>query len=145
MKSATKYSALAAIALLTATAAAQSDPAAQAARRWRQPRERQIVDELVAFAALPNITGDQQNLRRNVELFSGMLEKRGMTSRQVSVPGGTPVVVGELRAPAATRTIVFYAHYDGQPLDPQGMDHPAFRAGVEKSGDRSRRQRHSFA
>jgi acetylornithine deacetylase/succinyl-diaminopimelate desuccinylase-like protein len=121
-----KYLLVTAMALLTATTAAQSDPAAQAARQWRQQRERQIVDELVAFAALPNITGDQQNLLRNVDYLSGMLERRGMTPRRVSVPGGTPVVVGELRAPAATRTIVFYAHYDGQPLDLREWTTPPF-------------------
>lgn len=98
---------------------AQSDPSAQAARRWRQQHERAIVDELVALAALPNIAGDQDNLRRNAEFISGMLERRGVLPTRVSVPGGAPVVVGELRSPGATRTVVFYAHYDGQPLDPK--------------------------
>jgi acetylornithine deacetylase/succinyl-diaminopimelate desuccinylase-like protein len=117
---------LPAILLLTSIAFAQSDPAAQAARRWRQQHERTIVDELVALAALPNITGEQETLRRNVEFISGMLEKRGLAPRRVSVPGGTPVVVGELRSRGATRTIVFYAHYDGQPLDPKEWTTPPF-------------------
>ena len=49
-----------------------------------------------------------------------------MASRLVSVPGGNPVVFGELRTPGATRTIVFYAHYDGQPLDPKEWATPPF-------------------
>jgi acetylornithine deacetylase/succinyl-diaminopimelate desuccinylase-like protein len=117
---------LPALLLLTSIALAQSDPAAQAARRWRQQHERAIVDELVALAALPNITGEREGLLRNVELISRMLDKRGLTPRQVSVPGGAPVVVGELRTPGATRTIVFYAHYDGQPLDPKEWTTPPF-------------------
>jgi len=116
----------AAILLLSGVAVGQSDPAAQAARRWRQQHERQIVDELIAFTALPNVTGDRQNLLRNVEYLAGMLEKRGITPTRVSVPGGTPVVVGEVRAAGAARTIVFYAHYDGQPLDPREWTTPPF-------------------
>src|SRR5439155_17780388 len=41
-----KYFVLPAIVLATSVTFAQSDPAAQAARRWRQQHERQIVDEL---------------------------------------------------------------------------------------------------
>ena len=116
----------AAVVLMTGLAAGQVDPTAQAARRWRQQHERQIVDELVAFTALPNITGDQPNLLRNAEYVSGLLEKRGITAQRVSIPGGAPIVVGELRAAGATRTIVFYAHYDGQPLDPKEWTTPPF-------------------
>jgi acetylornithine deacetylase/succinyl-diaminopimelate desuccinylase-like protein len=35
-----------------------------------------------------------------------------------SPAGGPPAVYGELRTPGATRTIVLYAHYDGQPVEP---------------------------
>ncbi len=116
----------AALLLVSSMALAQSDPTALAARRWRQQHERVIVDELVALAALPNITGDQERLLRNAEFIVGMLERRGITASRVSVPGGTPVVVGELRASGATRTIVFYAHYDGQPLDSREWTTPPF-------------------
>jgi acetylornithine deacetylase/succinyl-diaminopimelate desuccinylase-like protein len=122
-----KYFVLAAaVVLMTGLAVGQTDPAAQAARRWRQQHERQIVDELMAFTAVPNVTGDQQHLLQNVEYVSGLLERRGITPKRVSVPGGAPVVVGELREPGATRTIVFYAHYDGQPLDPKEWTTPPF-------------------
>ena len=42
------------------------------------------------------------------------------------LPGANPVVFGEIKAPGATRTIVFYAHYDGQPLDPKEWATPPF-------------------
>jgi len=48
-----------------------------------------------------------------------VLEKRSIPAKLVGVPGSNPIVFGEIRTPGATRTIVFYAHYDGQPLDPK--------------------------
>ena len=42
--------------------------------------------------------------------------RRGASS--CAVPGGPPAVYGELPTPGATRTVVLYAHYDGQPVDP---------------------------
>src|SRR4030095_4053650 len=38
-----------------------------------------------------------------------------------------PVVFGELRTPGATRTIGFYAHYDGQPVDPSKWSSDPFK------------------
>ncbi len=34
-------------------------------------------------------------------------------------PGANPVVYGEIKTPGAKHTIVFYAHYDGQPVTPE--------------------------
>ena len=41
------------IGLLPAVAGAQANPAAQAARLWRQQHERAIVDEFVALLSIP--------------------------------------------------------------------------------------------
>jgi acetylornithine deacetylase/succinyl-diaminopimelate desuccinylase-like protein len=46
-----------------------------------------------------------------------MLSRRGVRARLLEVAGSPPAVYGELPAPGATRTVVFYAHYDGQPVD----------------------------
>nr|MCS5661772.1 M20/M25/M40 family metallo-hydrolase [Dehalococcoidia bacterium] len=43
--------------------------------------------------------------------------RRGITARILET-GGSPVVYGELNVPGANRTIMFYSHYDGQPVDP---------------------------
>lgn len=77
-----------------------------------------IVRELTDFLALPNLAGDSINIRRNAAHLSRMLSSRGVTTRLLESPsGGPPVVYGELPARGATKTIVLYAHYDGQPVD----------------------------
>lgn len=105
---------------------AQGNPAAQAAREWRQQHERAIVDEFVTLLKIPNIASDKENIQRNAELIAAMLVKRGVPARLLSVNGGNPVVFGEIRTPGATRTIGMYAHYDGQPLDPKEWASPPF-------------------
>jgi acetylornithine deacetylase/succinyl-diaminopimelate desuccinylase-like protein len=103
-----------------------SNPAALAARQWRVQHERAIVDEFVTLLAIPNIAADRANIQRNAETIAKMLEKRGVPAKLVTVPGANPVVFGEIETPGATRTIVFYAHYDGQPLDPKEWATPPF-------------------
>ena len=45
-----------------------------------------------------------------------MLERRGFTTQVLTVEGAPPAVYGSLTVPNATRTVVFYAHFDGQPV-----------------------------
>jgi acetylornithine deacetylase/succinyl-diaminopimelate desuccinylase-like protein len=113
--------------LVLQIASAQTNSAAVAARKWRERHERAIVDEFIALLSIPNIARDHESIQRNAELISKMLEKRGVTPRLISVPDSNPVVFAEIRTPGATRTLVFYAHYDGQPLDPKEWATPPFQ------------------
>ena len=99
--------------------AAQPDPAAIAAkaRVWRAAHEREIVSELTTLLAIPNLASDSPNIERNAAAIVAMLERRGVKARLVREPGVPPLVVGDLAALGATRTIAYYAHYDGQPVD----------------------------
>jgi acetylornithine deacetylase/succinyl-diaminopimelate desuccinylase-like protein len=113
--------------ILVVSAAAQTNPVALAARQWRQAHERAIVDEFAALLSIPNIATDRANIQRNAQLIQKMMEQRGIATRLVSVPDSNPVVFGEVKTPGARRTIVFYAHYDGQPLDPKEWTTPPFQ------------------
>ena len=93
--------------------------ARSAAHEYRQSNEGAILTEFAELLSLPNLASDSVNIRRNADHLLGMLGRRGFTNTQLlTVPGGPPAVYGEVAAPGATRTLVLYAHYDGQPLDP---------------------------
>ena len=72
----------------------------------------------MGLLAIPNLASDATNIRKNAEAIQKMLARRGVESRLLEVEGAPPAVYGEIRTPGARRTIVFYAHYDGQPVDP---------------------------
>ena len=87
-------------------------------RTWREAREPQILREFAELLAIPNVASDSANIWRNARQISSMLERRGVATRILENGNWPPAVYGELKAPGATRTIVVYAHYDGQPVDP---------------------------
>ena len=91
------------VAGLVAAVSAQSSPAAQAARQWRQQHERAIVEEFTALLAIPNVARDTANIQRNADAIRDALIRRGVDARLVSVPGANPVVLArsELREPHA--------------------------------------------
>ena len=115
------------ISLLPAAAFAQTNAASQAARTWRQQHERAIVDEFVSLLSIPNIASDRANIQRNAEAIAAMMEKRGIASRLVSVPGGNPIVFGEIRTPARLERSVLCA-LRRPAARPEGMDLAAVRA-----------------
>jgi len=88
-------------------------------RAYRQAHEAAIVHELVDLLAIPNIASDEPNIRKNAALLQTMLERRGMRVRFFEIAKRGPIIFAELPAAGAARTIVFYAHYDGQPVDAQ--------------------------
>jgi acetylornithine deacetylase/succinyl-diaminopimelate desuccinylase-like protein len=95
-------------------------PVAPAAiERWLQGRQHALLDELEAFLRLPNVATDAAAIRRNAEHLRGMMARRGLQPRLLETPDGAapPAVLGEWRVPGARRTLVLYAHYDGQPVD----------------------------
>ncbi len=122
----------------TATKAAQ---AAAAAREYRQANEHTIVGELRQLLSIPNVATDTANIRRNAEKLRTMLERRGFTVRLLPIENRGPVVYAELKTPGAARTVMFYCHYDGQPVDPARWTdtepwEPALRTNSIEAGGR---------
>lgn len=93
-----------------------SSAARQAASSWHRAHRREILDELTALLRLPNLAVDSVGIRANAQLLTGMLSRRGFATRLLETPGSPPAVFAEQRFPGARRTVVFYAHYDGQPV-----------------------------
>ncbi len=91
---------------------------AQEVRDYRMGNEDRIVRELAEFLSIPNVASDTPNIQKNAEHLREMLEARGIETHLLPITGRGPVVFGKLISPTATRTVIFYAHYDGQPVDP---------------------------
>ncbi len=109
--------ALLALTALPPSSAVAQTPLRDQIRHFRERNERAIVRELVDFLALPNVASDLADIRRNATALAAMMTRRGIAAKLLEVDGVPPAVFGELKTPGAARTIVLYAHYDGQPID----------------------------
>jgi acetylornithine deacetylase/succinyl-diaminopimelate desuccinylase-like protein len=112
------------VCLLAATAwagAAQrsgSSTLKSAVETFIASNQRMVVTELADLVSIPNVSSDTENIRRNASYLRGMLRDHGFKADVIETISN-PLVYGELQVPNAKRTILFYAHYDGQPVEPQ--------------------------
>src|SRR5256714_6346960 len=92
------------------------------------------VDELKQYLAIPSISAlpeHQNDVRRAAQWTRDALESAGMENARLIEPPGNRVVYGDwLNAPGKP-TILFYGHYDVQPVGPRNLwTTPPFEATV---------------
>src|SRR5258708_7849683 len=110
-------------------------------RDYRRAHERQILDEFTRLLAIPNIASDHENIRRNAQFILEMMKRRGLNPQLLEgqTKDTPPAVYGEWKVPGAAHSIVVYAHYDGQPVDPKQWTasppfQPTWRSAAMESG-----------
>ena len=88
-------------------------------RNYRIDHEHQLLDEFMGLVSIPNIVGDAEGIRQTGKYIMEMMEARGIKASKLEgiTPGIPPVIYGEVLVPGAKKTITFYAHYDGQPVN----------------------------
>jgi acetylornithine deacetylase/succinyl-diaminopimelate desuccinylase-like protein len=111
------------IGLAGAWPAAQPASPRRVIETWVDAHQAALVSELVELLRIPNVAADRPNIRRNAEHLRGLLARHGFVAELLET-AGNPLVYGERRIPGATRTLLFYAHYDGQPVDPRAWAQP---------------------
>jgi acetylornithine deacetylase/succinyl-diaminopimelate desuccinylase-like protein len=89
-------------------------------REYRQANEHRFLTEFVRLLAIPTVASDTPNIRKNADYLGAEMQKRGLRPQLLEAADKKvpPIVYGEYSSPGATKTIAFYAHYDGQPTDP---------------------------
>lgn len=110
-------------------------------RDYRRANEHQLLREYTEFLSLPNVASDIENIRKNAARIMEMMKQRGLNPRLLegSTPNIPPAVYAEWKTPGAQRTLLFYAHYDGQPTDPKQWTgslpwKPVFRSAAIEAG-----------
>ena len=100
------------IVLLEHSASAAEDVVTAAARK--------NFSEYLELLAIPNIPDKPDDMRRNAAFLEKAFRKRGFSARLLDNPAGRPLVFAQSDAGApSARTILFYIHFDGQPVIPE--------------------------
>jgi acetylornithine deacetylase/succinyl-diaminopimelate desuccinylase-like protein len=113
---------------------------ALAGKEWRERHEQQVIDEFSQLLSLPNFAGNPDDIQRNAEFIVDLLAQHQIPARILEAPPARPAVYAEILHPEATRTVTFYAHYDGQPTDDSAWTSPPFEpvmrsAAIEDGGE----------
>ncbi|MEQ1761890.1 MAG: M20/M25/M40 family metallo-hydrolase [Pyrinomonadaceae bacterium] len=111
-------------------------------RLYRQANEYRLLSDFMELLKLPNVASDTPSIRKNADYLVAEMQKRWLKPRLLEAADKKvpPVVYGEWMTPGATKTVIFYAHYDGQPTDPADWTgskpwEPVLRnASLEKGG-----------
>ena len=90
---------------------------------WVGAHQREVVNELLEALAIPNVAADKPGIRRNADHLKVMLARHGFAA-EILETTGNPLVYGALDVPGAARTVLFYCHYDGQPVDRAKWNQP---------------------
>ena len=95
------------------------------------------LDELKAFLAIPSISALPQHagdVKRCAEWCADEMRRIGLEYVRLIATPGNPVVYGDwLHAAAGAPTILFYGHYDVQPVDPLDLwQSPPFEATIRR-------------
>jgi acetylornithine deacetylase/succinyl-diaminopimelate desuccinylase-like protein len=77
---------------------------------------KEILNEFSHFLRIPNVASDSENIRLNALELVQMLEKRGLKAQLLELRNAPPAVFAETPPVPGRRTVTFYAHYDGQPV-----------------------------
>ena len=99
----------------------------QASRAWIKKEGPSILSTYAQLLALPNHSSDKVNIRKNAAMISDIFSSRGFSMQLLELDGAPPIVYGEQKIPNAQRTLCFYVHYDGQPVDPSTWKNPPFQ------------------
>src|SRR3954447_13836807 len=100
---------------------------AQEVQAYRTAHEKEILSSFVEFLSIPNVASDKANIGRNADFIVKALAARRVSARLLEVPDAPPVVYAEINPPGAKATVTFYAHYDGQPVEPAKWATPPFQ------------------
>lgn len=97
---------------------------------YAQSHRDQFLEQLKTFVAIPSISTlpqHREDIQRAATWLLGQLQELGLSAEVVPIEGGHPLVYGEwLKAPGKP-TVLFYGHYDVQPVDPlDEWRHPPF-------------------
>ena len=90
-------------------------------RSYTTKNEPSVYNEFISFLQIPNVATDTVHIRKNAEYLMQLMNAKEISNVQLLEANNQyvpPVVYGEVNIPNATKTIIFYAHYDGQPVNP---------------------------
>ncbi len=124
MKEVLQWSVVVTICLMSMLSAVANQPTGITA--YTKANEARIVKDFMSFLAIPNISTNQADMIKNADWIRDYIAKRGFSSEMVTA-GRAPYIIASKSVPGATKTLLIYAHFDGQPVAAWNWATPPFK------------------
>ncbi len=77
-----------------------------------------FLKDIARLSAQPSVSATHDGVEECALLVKKMIEEIGGTAKILRLDGAAPLVYGEVLRPGSDRTVLFYNHYDVQPVEP---------------------------
>ncbi|MEM9618812.1 MAG: M20/M25/M40 family metallo-hydrolase [Pseudomonadota bacterium] len=101
-------------------------------RDYRLAHEKEILQELIEYLAIPNHAFRAEDIQANLEFLLSAFERRGISARILETPGAPPTLYAETKSENAVMTLTVYTHLDGQPADEADWSTPPFEPALKR-------------
>jgi len=96
--------------------------AVERALAYARSKEGRFLEELFAFLRIPSVSAlpaHREDVRRAGEFLAEHLKALGFPTVRIYETEGHPIVYAEYPVDPSLPTVLFYGHYDVQPVDPE--------------------------
>jgi acetylornithine deacetylase/succinyl-diaminopimelate desuccinylase-like protein len=92
-----------------------------------------LISELQTLIQQPSVSAKNEGIQECAQLVKNILKKAGIKSEILSLKNFPPIVYGEIKSKKnPNRTLLFYNHYDVQPVEPIELwDDPPFSGKIK--------------
>ena len=74
--------------------------------------------EIMALASQPSVSAKNEGIEECAELVEKMMNELGIRTKVLRMEGSAPLLYGEMKSGRSDKTVLFYNHYDVQPVEP---------------------------
>lgn len=93
-------------------------PELQAAFDWIDAHRDEAIADLQRFVQQPSVSAQNVGLEECAALVVELMHKDGLDATAYPIDGGPPCVIGHMPSASSDKTMLAYAHYDVQPVEP---------------------------
>jgi len=116
--------------MIFATSPAFAQDTGDAVHDYVTANQKAIVGDLANFLSMPNVATNPDDIMANAKAIAAYYQMIGFESEILDAPGGPVALFLNKSYPGAAKTVTFYIHLDGQPVDETRWQDPPFAATV---------------
>lgn len=108
-------------------------PELQAAFDWIDAHRAEAIADLQRLVQQPSVSAQNVGLEECAALVVELMHADGLNATAYPTPEGPPCIIGHMPSRSSAKTLLAYAHYDVQPVEPvDKWSYPPYGAQIDK-------------